>query len=55
MISLNGTDKKSAQEWFIKNLDVNSDNKKMVIDKINLLLKTNNVTIKEQDLPKLLT
>jgi hypothetical protein len=27
----------------------------MVIDKINLLLKTNNVTIKEQDLPKLLT
>lgn len=55
MMSINEHDKGNAQNRFIKNLDVNSDNKKMVVEKINSLLKKNNITIMEKDIPTLLT
>jgi len=54
MIPIDAKDKPKAQDWFIKNLDVNKDNKKMVVDKINLLLKKNNITITENQLPTLI-
>ncbi|MEI6774065.1 MAG: hypothetical protein WCL18_04625 [bacterium] len=54
MMNLDTNDRKNAQEWFIKNLDVNSDNKKMILEKINLLLQKDNITITEKDLPILL-
>ncbi len=54
MISLKETDKTKAQDWFIENLDINPDNKKMVVEKINLLLKKSSLSITEKDLPTLL-
>ena len=54
MMTLDATDIIKAQEWFIKNLDVNADNKKLILKKINLLLKENNVTITEANLSTLL-
>lgn len=54
MMTLDAADTIKAQEWFIKNLDVNADNKKLILKKINLLLKENNVTITEANLSTLL-
>ena len=54
MISIDANDKPKAQDWFIKNLDVNKDNEKMVVDKINLLLEKNNIAITADDLPTLI-
>ena len=39
MMHLTETDKKSTQDWFINNLDINKEHKNMVLEKINLLLK----------------
>ncbi|MEI6118268.1 MAG: hypothetical protein WCP92_03320 [bacterium] len=55
MIELTDTDKVSAADWFVKNLDVNTDNKKSVLAKINILLKKENITITDKDLSTLLT
>jgi hypothetical protein len=53
-MELNDADKAKAQDRFIKNLDVNSDNKKLVLEKINLLLKKDGITVTEKDLSTLL-
>lgn len=54
MIALDTADKASAQDWFVNNLDVNSDNKKLVLEKINSLLKKDAITVTEKDLSTLL-
>jgi hypothetical protein len=54
MMSINATDKVAAQEWFISNLAVNTENKTMLIEKINLLLAKKNITITAEQLAPLL-
>lgn len=54
MMQINDTDKVAAQEWFINNLKINTDNEIMVLDKVNLLLKKHGITIAIKDLPTLL-
>jgi len=50
MIAINKKDEANAQEWFINNLEVNSENKKMVLEKIDNIFKENNIYLSEQDL-----
>jgi len=53
MQKLDTTDKINAQAWFINNLAVNTENQDRLVEKINLLLKANTMTITKTDLPTL--
>jgi len=55
MMTINEEEKWAAQEWFIKNLEVNSDNKKIVLEKISNLLNKNNIMLTATDLENNLT
>lgn len=54
MMHLDATDEKNTKEWFISNLEVNTDHKTMVLEKFNLLLKNKGITITSDQLPALL-
>lgn len=54
MAMLNSLDKPLVQKWFIDNLNINTDNKKLVVQKINNLLQKNNLTIEDKHLSDLL-
>jgi hypothetical protein len=54
MMTLNQHDKEKAQDRFINNLDVNKDNRDMIVEKLVTLLNAKNIPIIAEELgPKL--
>ncbi|MEI7558855.1 MAG: hypothetical protein WCJ45_09075 [bacterium] len=58
MIRLDETDTPKAQEWFFNNLDINPENKKHVLERIEKLLSDSNIKLpdanKEENIMKML-